>query len=184
MYTHTNDERYLLAAQKIASNFDGHVKEQGCYVGDDYRVPNVVSSAWLLMSLFDYYKASNDDKYLQIVINCSEEMLSRQVDSGRWQGTGYASSGNAWVDEVLAEIYVFCVDENMTGCEKYKESIIKNFYWLDTLTYSEDKQFNPANESNANGGIARSYARGKMEIRTDSVAHALNGYIKIFDELE
>lgn len=190
MYSHTQDRRYLLAANKIATILKNEQRTQGCYMGDDYRPPNTISSSWFLMSLLDIYRATGEESYWRPISRCSDNLIGKLIDEpdnesnhGRWTGTSY-SSGNAWSDEVLTEINLYCQNRRKTDCEKYVEAPMKNFHWLDTLTYSERNPQLTLNPKRANGGIIRNRSANRLEVRTDSVAHAMNAYINFFDRLK
>ena len=82
----------------------------------------------------------------------------------------------------MAETYRFCREEKNDGCDKYKEAVIKAIRWIIQNTYSEDGTFAVKNPEKALGGVF--WNKDNRYVRTDSVCHALNGYIRIMDYLE
>ena len=60
MYTATEDQKYLDGATKIANYLKAKVENEGCYIGDDYRKANPISSSWVVLALLDFHKASGD----------------------------------------------------------------------------------------------------------------------------
>ncbi len=84
----------------------------------------------------------------------------------------------------MTEVYQLCKEQNKNECEKYKDAIIKTIRWLIQNTYSKENSFFLKNPERANGGLIRNYNFGYMEIRTDSVCHALNGYTRIINDLK
>src|SRR5688572_12441470 len=88
----TRDHKYLDAAAQTASYLLGKVTKSGCYVGDEYRKPNPISSSWVVMSMLDFVKATGDARFEQTVFRCANELLRRQYKRpedayryGRWQ---------------------------------------------------------------------------------------------------
>lgn len=187
LYRVTREERYFQAAQKIVSHFTQKVSREGCYLGDDYRSPNPISSAWVVMSLLDFYQVKPSREYKEIILKCSKELLERQkndpsdpLDYGRWQGA-LSTSGNGWLAEVMMEVYHFCQEQGEKECDKYKEAVVKVIRWLLQNTYSKDNaSFLPAPEK-AIGGLFWNYQ--EKYIRTDSVCHGLNAYLGILNDL-
>lgn len=187
IYRATGKQEYYDAAEKIAQRFSQKIEEDGCYLGDDYRPKNPISSSWVILSLFDFYKISKDKHCMNIVFNCSDELLERQINDesdllnyGRWQGSS-STSGNGWLAEVMVEIYEFCHQENKNGCDKYKDAVIKAIAWLIPHTYSEENSALLKNPKMARGGIF--WSQENKYIRTDSVCHGLNAYIGIIKGL-
>lgn len=184
IYRYTGEDKYRQAASEIAANFKGHVQQQGCYVSDDYRGPNPISSSWLVMSLLDYYRATGDKEAANIVFNCSRKLLKRQIKDksslqfGRWQRS-YSTSGNGWMIEVLSQVYTQCQREKRSNCREYKRAMLRAMDWVMARTCTGD---NCGDNDFARGGI---YWNNNYDyIRTDSVAHALNGYIQLLDRIE
>ncbi|MFC2045510.1 hypothetical protein ACFLUH_02390 [Chloroflexota bacterium] len=188
LYNATGDMKYYDAAEKIANHFTQRVENEGCYLGDDYRIKNTISSAWVAMSLLDFYQVSQDDYYKEIIFRCSRGILERQETNtnnllyyGTWH-RAYSTSGNGWLAEVMVEMYKFCQEYNMDGCDRYKEAIIRVTLWLLQNTYSEENTFSLKEPENAIGGIFWNYENSY--VRTDSLCHGLNAYIMILNEVD
>ena len=188
IYKITEEKKYYDAAEKIAKNFTKAIEKEGCYLGDDYRSKNVISSSWAVLALFDFYKAGQDSYYKNIVFKCSEDLLGRQINNkndilnyGRWQGS-YTTSGTGWLSEVLVEVYKLCKEEDGQGCEKYKDAITEAIRWLIQNTYTKDSSFMLENPEMALGGLF--WNQDYRYVRTDSVCHGLNAYVSIVNELE
>jgi len=189
IYDATGKQEYYDAAQKIAQRFAGIIEDRGYYLGDDYRDPNPISSSWVLLSLFDFYKISQDEIFLDHVINSSEYLIRRQrsdtkdlLNLGRWEGS-YTTSGNGWLSEVMVEIYQFFKDTDLINSDYYKQQIINSIRWLIQHTYSEENSFLIKNPEIANGGLIWYFEGRELEVRTDSVCHGVNGYVGIIDDL-
>jgi len=188
LYRVTGEARYYETAEKIAEHFAERVAKEGCYLGDDYRWQNPISSAWVVMSLLDFYKVNDDDRYKDIIVRCGCELLKRQEDHisnpvyyGSWHGA-YSTSGNGWLAEVAMEMYRFCQEQDMEGCDRYKEAVLKVILWIIQNTYSEENTFLLREPEKAIGGIFWSYE--DRYVRTDSLCHGLNAYIGIVNDLE
>lgn len=189
IYDATGNQEYYDAAQKIAQRFAGIIEDRGYYLGDDYRNPNPISSSWVLLSLFDFYKISKDEIFLGHVINSSEYLIRRQrsdtkdlLNLGRWEGS-YTTSGNGWLCEVMVEIYQFFKDTDLINSDYYKQQIINSIRWLIQHTYSEENSFLVKNPEIAIGGLIWYFEGRELEVRTDSVCHGVNGYVGIIDDL-
>jgi len=198
LYQVTQEEKYFNSAEKIAKHFEKRVEEDGCFLGDEYRSANPISSAWVVMALLDFYKvdpAEEGDElrssspfadarvHKEIIFNCSRELIKRQMTEtadplyqGRWN-LAFSTSGNGWLAEVMMEMYHFCERENMTACQDYKTAVIKVIDWLMQFTYSEENSIALPNPKLAIGGIFWDY--NNKYVRTDSVCHALNSYVGI-----
>lgn len=188
LYKVTKEEKYYNAAEKIAKHFKERIEKEGCYLGDDYRIKNPISSSWVVLSLFDFYKISQDEDCKNIVFNCSDELLKKQINDrndlfnyGRWQGA-YSTSGNGWLSEVMVEIYKFSKEQNKEDRDKYKEAVVKATRWLIQNTYSEENSSPLKDPERALGGVF--WNQGNKYVRTDSVCHGLNAYVGIIDDLE
>jgi hypothetical protein len=186
LYIITGETRYYDAAEGIAQHFSARVEKEGCFLGDDYRCKNPISSAWVVMSLLDFYQINKEDYYKNIILKCSDDLLKRQakdINNPLYQGSWYrvdSTSGNGWLAEVMMEMYRFCQKQNMDGCDKYKEAIIRVIRWVIQNTYSEENTFFLKEPQKAIGGIFRNYKN--RYVRTDSVCHALNAYAGMMDE--
>jgi hypothetical protein len=188
LYGVTGEGKYYDAAQKIADHFTGRVENEGCYLGDDYRWQNPISSAWVIMSLLDFYKVNQDDYYKDMILRCGSELLERQETDvstplyfGSWH-RAYSTSGNGWLAEVTMEMYKFCQEHNVEDCDRYKEATIRVILWIIQNTYSEENTFFLGEPDKAIGGIFWNYEYSY--VRTDSLCHGLNAYIGIVDDLE
>ena len=192
LYSTTGEQKYYDAAKGIADHFaEKYEKEQG-YVKGEYREKNPISNSWIVMSLKDFYKVESDStdklRYKNIIFELSGQVLKNQKNNpesplkyGGWNGV-YSSSGTGWINEVMTEMYMFCLEENEEDCEKYKEAVIKSTRFLVQSTYSEENSFFLPNPERAKGGV---YWNGANRyVRTDSVCHALNGYTLILKYLE
>ena len=188
LYKVTGEKRYYDVAEKIALSFAEKVEKEGYYLGDDYRSKNSISSAWVVMSLLDFYKINQDEYYKNIIFESSSELLERQnqdVDNLLYYGTwdrAYSTSGNGWLAEVMVEMYKFYKEQNMDGRDKYKEAAIKVAFWIIQNTYSTENTFFLKEPQKAIGGSFWNYEN--RYVRTDSVCHAVNAYVGIIDDLE
>ena len=188
LYIITGETRYYDAAERIAQHFSARVEKEGCFLGDDYRWKNPISSAWVAMSLLDFYQINKEDYYKNIILKCSDDLLKRQAKDinhplylGSWYRV-YSTSGNGWLAEVMMEMYRFCQEQNMDGCDKYKEAIIRVILWIIQNTYSEENTFFLKEPEKAIGGIFWNYEN--RYVRTDSLCHALNAYVGMMDDWE
>jgi len=186
LYIITGEKRYYDTAERIAQHFSTRVEEEGCYLGDDYRWKNPISSAWVVMSLLDFYQINQDDHYKDMILKCGGELVERQANDvshplyhGSWH-RAYSTSGNGWLAEVMMEMYRFCQEQNMDGCDKYKEAIVRVIRWIIQNTYSEENTFFLKEPEKAIGGIFWNYE--DRDVRTDSLCHALNAYAGMMDE--
>ena len=188
LYNETGDKRYFDSAQKIAQRFVDKIEKEGCYLGDDYRIKNPISSAWAIMSLLDFYQVKPDDHYENLIFKCSGELLQRQSQNtdnplsyGSFSGA-YSTSGNGWLAEVMMEMYYFCREQNRNDCNKYKDALTRVTMWLMQNTYSEENTFFLSEPEKAIGGLFWNYK--ERYVRTDSICHGLNAYVGIMNDLE
>ena len=188
LYIATGETRYYETAEGIAQHFSARVESEGCFLGDDYRWPNPISSAWVAMALLDFYRIDEEDYYKRIILKCSGELLEKQRNnlsnplySGSWY-RAYSTSGNGWLAEVMMTMYRFCQEQNVDGCDRYKEAIIRVIRWIIQNTYSEENTFFLKEPEKAIGGIFWNYEN--RYVRTDSLCHALNAYAGMMDEWE
>ncbi|MCY1060096.1 terpene cyclase [Nannocystis sp. SCPEA4] len=187
LYEATADPRYLDAAARTAGRLTARVESEGCYLGDDYRSPNPISSSWAILSLFDYARASGDPALRETVFACADELLTRQIDDpadvyrhGRWQAS-LSSSGNGWLAEVLSELYRDCPDSDHDGCARFRGAVVLLFRLLMQYTYSPENSFVARNPDMARGGLF--WNTRERDVRTDSVCHAMNAYVFMLDHL-
>jgi rhamnogalacturonyl hydrolase YesR len=186
LYIATGETRYYDTAERIAQHFTARVEKEGCFLGDDYRWPNPISSAWVAMSLLDFYKINGEDYYKDIILKCSGELLEKQAKnltnplySGSWY-RAYSTSGNGWLAEVMMTMYRFCQEQNVDGCDRYKEAILRVIRWIIQNTYSEENTFFLKEPEKAIGGIFWNYEN--RYVRTDSLCHALNSYVGMMND--
>ncbi len=185
LYEITADKRYLDAAARTAGRLTARVESEGCYLGDDYRAPNPISSSWVVLSLFDFARASDDPAIREVVFDCADELLELQIDDpddvyrhGRWQAS-LSSSGNGWLAEVLSELYLDC--PNGDGCAKFRDAVVLLIRLLMQYTYSPENSFVIKNPEMARGGLF--WNTRDRYVRTDSVCHAVNAYVLMLDHL-
>lgn len=187
LYEATADERYLDAASLTAGRLIAKVASEGCYLGDDYRSPNPISSSWVILSLFDFARASDDSTIRKTVFECADELLKRQIDDpddvyrhGRWRAS-LSSSGNGWLAEVLSELYLDCPNRAPDGCARYHGAVVLLFRLLMQYTYGPENSFVVNNPAMAAGGLF--WNTSDRSVRTDSVCHAMNAYVLMIDQL-
>jgi hypothetical protein len=187
-YRATGDKQYLGAASRIAEYLTSKIAGDGCYLGDDYRKPNPISSSWAILSLLDFVKASDAPEVEALVFRCAKELLGRQIRDagdvyryGRWRGS-LSSSGNGWLAEVMSEVYLHCEKTGKSGCAKYEEAIVEVMRLLMQYTYAPENAFVVKNPERAIGGVFWN-VRDRY-VRTDSVCHAMNAYVYMIDHLD
>jgi hypothetical protein len=188
MYLATGDQRYLHVAGRVAENMVSRLPASGDYVGDDYRMPNPVSSSWVVMSLLDFCRASGDARFENILFTYSKALWSHQVQEaedltryGRWEGS-CTSSGNGWLDEVMSELYSYCRQRGKEDCEKYRDATVKATRWILPHVCSDENMYGVKNPGMARGGFFWS-AKNRL-IRTDSVCHSVNAFINMLNQLD
>jgi rhamnogalacturonyl hydrolase YesR len=188
LYIATGEQRYYDTAKAIADHFSERVEKEGCYLGDDYRTPNPISSAWVIMSLLDFYKINQEDVYKDIILKCGSDLLERQatdVNSPLYYGSwhrAYSTSGNGWLAEVMMEMYHFSREHDPDGSDRYKEALTRVILWIVQNTYSQENTFSLEEPGKAIGGIFWNFEN--KYVRTDSLCHGLNAYIGILDDLD
>ncbi|WP_437510909.1 D-glucuronyl C5-epimerase family protein [Sorangium sp. So ce1099] len=186
-YRATNNKKYLDAAGQTADFLLARIAKKGCFLGDDYRKPNPISSSWAVLSLLDFAKASGDPRFEQAVFRCADDLVKRQwrrpedaYRYGRWQRS-LSSSGTGWLAEVMSEVYHHCRQKSMEGCERYKDAVVAAIRLLLQYTYGPENSFVVKNPQVAAGGVFWS-VRDRY-VRTDSVCHAMNAYLNMIGEL-
>lgn len=184
----TRDAKYLGAAGLTARYLSAKVASQGCYLGDDYRKPNPISSSWVILSLFDYARASGDAQMRAMAFRCADELLARQIRDpddvyrdGRWRAS-LSSSGNGWLAEVLAVLYRDCLANDPGDCARYRDAVVRVIRLLMQYTYAPESAFLVANPAMATGGVF--WNTRDRYVRTDSVCHAMNAYVYMLDHLD
>jgi hypothetical protein len=188
LHVATGDPRYLGAATQTARYLASKVASGGCYLGDDYRKPNPISSSWVILSLFDFATASNEAGMKDMVSRCAGELLERQIRDpddvyrhGRWRGS-LSSSGNGWLAEVMAVLYRDCRKSDAGGCARYRDAIVRVIRLLMQYTYAPESSFVVKNPAMAHGGVF--WNPRDRYVRTDSVCHAMNAYVYMIDHLD
>jgi hypothetical protein len=187
LYEATRDTKYLGAASQTAGYLAGKVAAKGCYLGDDYRKPNPISSSWVILSLFDFARASGDAQIKDTVFGCADELIERQIRDpgdvyrhGRWRAS-LSSSGNGWLAEVMSELYLDCRKTNPSGCARLHDVIVHVIRLLMQYTYSPENSFVVKNPERALGGVF--WNTLDRYVRTDAVCHAMNAYVFMIDHL-
>lgn len=186
-YRATNNKKYLDAAARTADYVLARIAEKGCFLGDDYRKPNPISSSWAVQSLLDFAKAGGDQRVEQTVFRCADDLVKRQwrrpedaYRYGRWQRS-LSSSGSGWLAEVMSEVYHHCRKKGTEGCDRYKDAVVAAIRLLLQYTYGPESSFVVKNPQAAAGGVFWS-VRDRY-VRTDSVCHAMNAYLNMIGEL-
>lgn len=184
----TKNGKYLDGADLVAQRMVKLVHEQGCYVGDEYREPNPISSSWAVLALFDFFKVSGDKAAETVVFRCARELTTRQLRDrsdvyrhGRWK-RAFSSSGNGWLAEVMSDLYLYCLEHKREGCDGYERSIIEVLRLLMQYTYSPENAFIVKQPAAAIGGVF--WNVNERYVRTDSVCHAMNAYINMLPHLD
>ncbi len=198
-------------AQRFAQKYE---EAERNYIVGEYRSKNPISNSWVVMSFIDFYRASphtkqgqsaegakigetsphygvrasGDSYYKDVIFELSDLILKNQKTDpddilryGQWNGA-YSTSGVGWIAEVMAEVHELCRTENRADCDKYKEGIVLAIRWLIQNTYSKENSSFLKNPERAIGGIF--WNEENKYVRTDSVAHGLNGYIGIINYLK
>ncbi|KYG06781.1 terpene cyclase [Sorangium cellulosum] len=186
-YRATNNKKYLDAAAQTADFLLARIAKKGCFLGDEYRKPNPISSSWAVQSLLDFVKASGDPRVEQTVFRCADDLVKRQwrrpedaYRYGRWQRS-LSSSGSGWLAEVMSEVHHHCRTKSMPGCDRYKDAVVAAIRQILQYTYGPENSFMVKNPKAAAGGVFWS-VRDRY-VRTDSVCHAMNAYLNMFGEL-
>jgi hypothetical protein len=187
LYRATADARYLEAGTRTAERLLAKVEDEGCYLGDDYRSPNPISSSWVILSLFEFAQASDDARAREVAYACADELVARQIRDpddvlvhGRWPDS-LSSSGSGWLAEVLSELYLDCPASAQERCASYREAVVLLMRLLMQHTYAPENSFVAKDPAMAHGGLFWT-ARDRY-VRTDSVCHAMNAYLLMLDEL-
>jgi len=182
LYIATKIQKYYDSAEKIAKHFAQKYEDAGRkYIVGEYRAKNPISNSWIVMSLMDFYKTNLDDYYKNIVFELSSQIISHQMKNGKIDGA-YSTSGNGWISEVMTDTYRFCLEQERSDCEKYKETVIDIIKWVIQRTYSKENSSFLKNPERALGGVY--WNKENKYVRTDSVCHAMNGYTRIMNFLQ
>ena len=183
LYAVTRDERYYAAATRIADRTLAALVRQHGFVGDDYRVPNSISTSWVAASLNDYADINPAAPYLEAIDQAMAQVLWRQIldtddrfDHGRFLDT-MSSSGNGWINEVIGVLHQSCIDRGRPLCERYIGPMVAGSRWLLQNSYNAANSLLLPNPARAEGGMIGSIRRSA--VRTDAVGHALNGLMSL-----
>ncbi len=184
-YRATGRTRYLDAAAQTATYLSRKVGAEGCHLGDAYRKPNPISSSWVVLSLLDFAKASNDRSSEEVALRCADALLARLVRNerdpyrhGRFGGA-LSSSGNGWIAEVISEVHLHCRARGLERCERFRDAAVAAVRLLAQYTYSPENAFVAKNPDAAIGGLF--WSPRDRYVRTDSVCHAMNAYLNVID---
>ncbi|MFH0770487.1 MAG: hypothetical protein V1926_03870 [Candidatus Peregrinibacteria bacterium] len=182
---HTKDDRYLKPAQKLASFLMTKVNEEGCYVGDDYRTPNPVSSSWIIMAFLDYTGASGDTVYEEQLFACSETLVAKQYHDvrqperyGRWHDS-FSTSGTGWISEVMTAVAKRCYERRRSHCDAYTQAANRGLVWVFRYAVTDERSRTYPHPQRSLGGVL--WSEQQPVVRTDAVCHALNAAIFLQD---
>ncbi|MCC5792614.1 MAG: hypothetical protein JJT82_08430 [Legionellaceae bacterium] len=183
LYSVTKHPAYYQGATKIAQRLLAQVEKQQAFVGDDFRAPNTISTSWATLALMDYAKINPAPVYRQRMEQTADALLARQMTNqqdvynyGRYWDT-MTSSGNGWINEVMGELYPFCVQQNMSHCGRYREAMILTTRWLMQNAYTAANSYNIPNPQQAIGGFIRNYI--DHSVRIDAVCHGVNSLLSL-----
>lgn len=188
LYALTHDSRYYQGAAAIAQHFKIEVQRQGLLLGDAYRSKNSISTSWVLMSFIDYAHINPDKSYHELIQQLANKLLSLQIKDnqdlftyGRYRDTRKAS-GNGWINEVMGQVYQFCLTEQLGNCKPYQQSMILSSRWLIQNSYSKTNNYDVKNSNKALGGFI-GYFLFKT-VRTDAVCHGINGLLSLLQSID
>jgi len=177
----TGEREYRRAATRIARVLVAQGEASGWVYGDDYRMPNTISTSWVAMALVDYTQIDRDPRMSKAMYTIAYQVRSRQItkslrplDNGRYMDI-WATSGNGWMNEVLVPIYKRCIAERRDRCETFRDAINRTARWLIQNTYSPENSYHIPNPERARGGAIRNDQ--VEQVRTDAVCHAANSLI-------
>lgn len=187
LHAATGEASYLEAAALTAGHLAGKVEAEGCYLGDDYRTPNPISSSWAILALFDFARASGDEARREQAFACADELLARQIVEpgdvyrhGRWPDS-LSSSGMGWLAEVLATLHGDCREDEAERRDRLAAAVILLLRQLMQSTYSPANAFVARDPAMATGGLF--WTTQDRYVRTDSVCHAMNAYAMMIEAL-
>jgi hypothetical protein len=177
----TGERKYRRPASRIAKRLVKQGADSGWVYGDDYRMPNTISTSWVAMALLDYTRIDQDPSMSKALFTIAHQVRSRQItktprllDDGRYFDI-WATSGNGWMNEVLVPVYERCVAERREHCEQFRLTINRSARWLIQNTYSAENSYHIPNPERAHGGAIRNDQF--EQVRTDAVCHAANSLI-------
>lgn len=177
----TGERKYRRAATRIARRLVAQGAASGWVYGDDYRMPNTISTSWVAMALVEYTRIDRDPRMSEALFTIAHQVKSRQItkslrplDDGRYMDI-WATSGNGWMNEVLVPVHARCIAERRDRCEQFRAAIQRTARWLIQNTYSPENSFHLPNPERARGGTIRNDQ--VEQVRTDAVCHAANSLI-------
>lgn len=183
LYAVTKDSRYSAAARKIADHFLARLQKEGLILGDGYRPANSISSSWVMMSLLDFAKISQETPYIKQAEAIGQAILERQItnpadvfNQGRYLDA-MTTSGNGWINEVFGVYYDFCKAKHRPHCANYRNAMLKTTRWLLQNAYTPQNSYNVPDPLAAQGGFILSFTR--PVVRTDAVCHGVNSLISM-----
>lgn len=182
LYAATKHPRFMDAATHLAQELQAGVGSQGCYLGDDYRTENPISSSWVVLALHDHGRATRNQDALRVSRQCARELLRRQIvrpgtpAHGGWPDA-FSSSGVGWLAEVMSELYLDCLGQGDKGCDAYAQSVMRAAEWIDRFVITETVASTLPNPARAVGGVY--WNQQNRYVRTDAVCHALNAYANL-----
>ncbi|ASQ47192.1 glycoside hydrolase family 76 protein [Legionella clemsonensis] len=183
LYAITKDQRYYKGATKIANHFKEEVKQQGAFVGDDFRPKNSISTSWVLMAMIDYAKINNEAVYRRIIQETAAKILSLQITNkhdaytyGRYRDA-ITPSGNGWINEVMGVLYDFCQNEHLNNCDQYRQPMLLTTRWLLQNAYTKANTYDVKNPERAIGGFITNFS--SQTVRTDAVCHGVNSLLSL-----
>lgn len=183
LYAVTKDARYYVAATRIADRSVGTLDRQHGFVGDDYRLPNSISTSWVAEALNDYVAINPAARYRDAIDRAMTQVLWRQIldshdrfDHGRFLDT-MSSSGNGWINEVMGVLQLSCIERAQPRCDRYLAPMVASSRWLLQNSYNAANSLLLVNPLRAEGGMIGSIRRSA--VRTDAVGHALNGLMSL-----
>ncbi len=184
LYAVTKNPELYGPAEKIANELLAAITKADYFVGDDFRAPNTISTSWVSLSLIDFAKISPNVKtYQEAAFKAMDRILEHQIlDSsnlllyGKFDDTN-ASSGNGWINEVLAETYKFCKERQKENCDHYLDAVVITTRWLIQNIYTLENSSHLPNPKRARGGLIRNSE--EKTVRTDAVCHSINGMIEL-----
>jgi len=180
----TKDTKYLDAAAPTAAYLLARAtRDKTCWLGDEYRKPNPISTSWVILSLLDFVRATGDEETERGMFRCADSLLGRQWRApedayrhGRFRGS-LSSSGSGWLAEVYSEVFMHCKEKGRKDCDKYKDVVLLAIRQALMHTYTPENDFVVKNPAIADGGIF--WSRQDRYVRTDAVCHGLNAYVAI-----
>ncbi|MFT4310320.1 MAG: hypothetical protein ACMXYC_01690 [Candidatus Woesearchaeota archaeon] len=162
LYLATNISIYKDSAQKIVNNMIDRVNSEGCLLGDDFRDPNPISSAWVLMALREFSVINESVK--SHIHNCASELIRLREfttkEYERFPGA-FSTSGNGWLAEVFILMYKDCLVYQFDDCTLYIDEVQNLLEWIAKHEVVPQK-----------GEIV--WSTSQLYVRTDILAHTAN----------